>query len=351
MIGMVARISFSGPARYRFRNVTQLGASILQVGARRIFKGARRPGWNWFLEVATNTLKRQLDTSFKMKDAEKARRYLNSLTIDSPALSQVTIRELIHEKFKGTWFVGKNTEPSLSVLYFHGGGYSFYPKAYSGFVAQLTLAAKSRTFALDYRLAPEHRFPAQLEDGLNAYLWLLKNDIDPTTLIIIGDSAGGHLALSLLLKLKAFKYPLPALAIALSPPTNFEDENVGEAELDWIDKRALLVWKSWFCGPAQARDPLLSLSPSDARGLPPIYIQAGRAEILYPSIEAFCESAKIHGGDVVLESWEDMNHDFQVFAPYVPQSVDALQRIGEVIDVRVRRSQSAGPRRIELAGC
>jgi epsilon-lactone hydrolase len=309
---------------------------VLEVSARRMFKGPRRPGWNWFVEVATRTLKKQASTAFKMCDVKEARRYLDSMVISSPALSEINIRQVVHEKFRGSWFFGKNTELRVTVLYFHGGGYSFYPRAYASFITQITLAMKSRTFALNYRLSPEHRFPAQLEDAVNAYRWLLQNGTDPDNLVLAGDSAGGNLTLALLLEARDLKLPLPALGIALSAPTDFGNEIVNDEEFDWIDKRAILLWRDWLCGPAQGRDPLISPVRADLRGLPPIYMQAGRAEILYDSIQAFAERGKNQGAEVVLETWEDMNHDFQIFGPDAPQSAEALLRIGEVIDARIK---------------
>ena len=338
---MVARIHFTGPTRYRVRSAAELGQSILEVSARRMVKGPQRPGWNWFVEVATTMLKRQVRTAFELHDVVEARRYLDSVVIRSPALSAVNIAQVVQEKFRGSWFSPRKGEPRLTVLYLHGGGYSFYPQAYASFIALITLAANSRTFALDYRLAPEHRFPAQLDDALNAYQWLLENGFDPDNLVVAGDSAGGNLTLALLLKARDLRLQLPALAIALSPPTNFENEVLGTEESDWIDKRSLLQWRDWFCEPSQRRDPLVSPLRADLRGLPPIYIQAGRAEILYDSIQAFAAHARSQGADVVLESWADMNHDFQIFGFDAPQSAEALRRIGEVIDIQVRKRRKA----------
>jgi len=247
--------------------------------------------------------------------------------------------EVVHEKFRGCWFSGKEAGPPVTLLYFHGGGYCFSPQAYASFIALITLAAKSRTFALDYRLTPEHRFPAQLEDALNAYSWLLENGTPPDKLVFAGDSAGGNLTLALLLQARDSKLPLPALAIALSPPTNFDGDIASNGELDWIDRRELLQWRDWFCDHADRRNSLVSPLWADLRGLPPIYVQAGRAEILYDSIQAFADRARSQGADVVLETWEDMTHVFQMFGPDAPQSGDALRRIGEVIDGRVRGQQ------------
>jgi len=340
---MTARIHFTGPPRYRLRSAAELSQSVLEVSARRALKGPRLPGWNWFVEVATQVLKRQTFAAVRMgdKNVKGARRYLDSVVISSPALSEVSITPVVQEKFSGSWFAGKNfadqcTESSVTVLYFHGGGYSFYPQAYANFIALITKAAKSRTFALDYRLSPEHRFPAQLEDALNAYRWLIGDGADPDRLIFAGDSAGANLTLALLLAARESKLPLPALAVALSPPTDFEADLTDKGEFDWIEKRMLEQWADWFCDPAERRNPLVSPLWADLRGLPPIYIQAGRAEILYDSIQAFADCAQKRGADVVLETWKNMTHDFQMFGLDAPQSAEALRRIGQVIDVRVR---------------
>jgi len=340
---MATLLHFRGPARYRLRSAANLTQSVLDVSARRALKGPRLPGWSWYVEVATEVAKRRTLTAFQLGDVKEARLYLDSVVIRSRELSAVSIMPVAQENFRGSWFTPKKTEPDVTVLYFHGGGYSFYPQAYAHFIALITLAARSRTFALDYRLSPEHRFPAQLEDALSAYRWLLEEGTDPERLIVAGDSAGGNLTLALLLAARDAKLPMPALAIALSPATDFaarfgeaEVDLAGNENFDWIEKRMLEVWADWFCDSAERRNPLISPLYADLRGLPPIYIQAGRAEILYPSIQAFADRAREQNADVVLEAWEDMTHDFQLFGLDSPPSAEALKRIAQVIDVRVR---------------
>jgi epsilon-lactone hydrolase len=290
-------------------------------------------------------LKRQLAIAFKMRDVNEARRYLDSIVI-TPEAPSVAIRPVAHPQFRGSWFVPEGADAQTIILYLHGGGYSFYPRGYADFIKQVALAANSRTFALNYGLSPEHRFPSQLEDALNGYRWLLGNGASPDTLVVAGDSAGANLALALLLTARDNKIPLPALAVAMSPPTGFENvrQSRGNQHRDWIDERMLKQWVSWFCDSTQLRNPLVSPVYADLRGLPPIYIQAGRAEILYESVQAFVDQARKQVADVAFESWENMTHVFQIFAPYVPQSVEALRRIGEVIHARTRgtRTTAAG---------
>jgi acetyl esterase/lipase len=270
------------------------------------------------------------------------RQYLDSVAIISPALAEVEITPVVQETFRGDWFIPENACPGATVLYLHGGGYSFYPKAYRSLIAMIAVAARARLFALDYRLTPEHRFPAQLEDALNAYRWLLQGGDVPENLVIAGDSAGGNLALTLLLAIRDWKLPQPALAIPLSPAIDLETgylSMVAYRDIDWIDQHAVMKWSDWFCDSSQRHNPLVSPLAADLHGLPPIYIQAGRCEILYDSIEAFADRARSHGVDVILESWKDMTHVFQFFGADAPQSTAALQRIAEVIETRLRVSR------------
>ncbi len=312
------------------------------VSTRRLLKGPRRPGWNWWLEVATKLLNRQLVAAFDMNDVQEARTFLDSTVVRSPALSEVTITPVSQQNFKGSWFVGKDGQPQVTMLYLHGGGYSFYPQSYANFIALLTLAAKSKTFALDYRLSPEYRFPSQLDDVLCAYLWLLDSGVKADNLVVAGDSAGGNLTLAWLLRARELKLPLPSLAVALSPATDFNIEPVG-SDCDYIEPEMLARWADWFCDPAQRRDPLISPVLADLRGLPPIYMQAGRCELLFESIQSFADVARGQGADIRLDAWDDMNHDFQLFGPDAPQSAEALRRTGEVIGARLHSLQKLVP--------
>lgn len=338
---MSVRIRFTGSARYRIRCVGEFARSVMEVLLRRRLKGPRRQGWNFFVEACTAVLKKQVATAFCLGGVDNARAYLDCMEISSPALAEIAITSVEYESIRGAWFRQHDSHPDVTLLYLHGGGYSFYPRSYRAFIASITLAARSETFALDYPLAPEHRFPAQLDDAVQAYRWLINNGTDPGKLIIAGDSAGGHLALGLLLTASDLKLPLPAVTIALSPAIGFEIESFGDNHFDWINKTQVRQWSNWFCDPARRSDARVSLLKADWQGLSPIYIQAGRAEILFDSIQVFADRAKAQGADVVFEAWDDMNHVFQIFGRDAPQSAAALRRIGEVIDDRVRHKPNA----------
>ena len=286
------------------------------------------------MELGTEVLSRQLSAAFETSDVKEARKYIDSLMIHSAALSKVSTANVVQDNLRGTWFVPRDIDFSFLTLYLHGGGYSFYPKSfYDNLAALVALSTGSKLFSAEYRLSPEHKFPAQLEDAANAYQWLLQQGTDPKKLLVLGDSAGGNLTLALLLYLRDSKLPPPALAICLSPATNFQGSATGVAthsDYDWITLDMGLKWSDWFCPPAERSNPLVSPVCADLTNLPPIYIQAGASEILLPDIQEFVKRAKQQGADVTLEIWPDMNHDFQAFGYDVPQSMEALQRIGEV---------------------
>lgn len=347
---MKARLQFSGPARYRARSAATLCRATADVCLRRLLRGPRCASWSLAFELGTEVMRRQLLTAFEMPDVNEARRYLDSLAIHSSALAKVSVTEVIQESFKASWFIPRDLDPTITLLYLHGGGYSFYPQSlYRNLAAMIALSSQSRVLMLDYRLAPEHKFPAQLTDATNAYRWLLSQrlpnltqGVSPQQLVVIGDSAGGNLTLALLLSLRDSELPLPALAVCLSPATDFEGRGAGapaSSPYDWITQPMAVQWADWFCTQQQRSDPLVSPLNADLRGLPPVYIQAGGAEILLASIQLFAERAREQGVDVVLETWPSMNHDFQAFGYDVPQSAEAIQRIGQVIAARIPRTR------------
>jgi len=335
---MKGNLKFSGPVRYRFGSAAVLGKATAEVCLRRLLRRQHCPSWNLMAELSTEIAKRQLFAAFQMSDVNDARSYLDSITVDSGVISRVAISKVDEREVRGSWFVPKRTNPEVVILFLHGGGYSFYPRGfYDGLCAMLALSAKARVFALDYPLAPEHRFPAQLINAANAYEWLLATGIHPSHLVVAGDSAGGNLTLSLLLYIRDSKLPPPALAVCLSPATDFGTTTLetANAELDWITPQMALRWADWFCLPDERNNPLVSPVNADLRGLPPIYIQAGGGEILLASIQQLATEGKRQGADISLEVWADMNHDFQAFGYDVPQSAEALRRFGEVIAERL----------------
>jgi epsilon-lactone hydrolase len=342
-----APINMSGRLSYRFRSFMTLLGSSVSVTGRRLIHGPLLPGWAWTLEVGTHFLRRQMKTAFDMRDVQAGREYEDSLIFASQAVTQVTIEPVSFpqgnrknpahgnvRQIQGNWFAPLGSTPQAVMLYFHGGGYAYYSKFHANLIALVTLAAGCRTFALDYRLIPEHPFPAQLDDAIEAYRWLMESGVSPDRLVVAGDSAGGNLALALLLALRESQTPLPALAVCISPWTDIGNsgESMDDNQLyDWPQKRMPERWAEWLCNGCNPKNPLLSPIHADLHGLPHIFIQAGETEILFDMIRQFTDNAKRQGADVVLEVWENMNHDFHAYGDDMPQSRAALSNIGRVV--------------------
>jgi acetyl esterase/lipase len=277
-----------------------------------------------------------------MPDVADQRRLLNALPYRSEVLSQVRSEPVDAGGVPAWWITPRNDAGEAIVYYLHGGGYAFQPRQPGDLAAQVALVSRSKTLALTYRLAPEHPYPAALEDALAGYRFLLDQGISPARLTIAGDSAGGGLALALLLSLREAKERMPALAILLSPWVDLECKGASmtaNQPYDHIDQKMELRWAKWYAGEADLRDPLLS--PVNARldGLPPLYIQAGGAEILIDQIKAFELQAKADGARVQLDIWEHMPHDFQAFGTLAPENRQAFEKLGEVF----RHFIPAGP--------
>lgn len=222
-----------------------------------------------------------------------------------------------------------------TILYFHSGAFCLgYSQNHREFASRLSQASGCRVLALDYRLAPEHVYPAANEDCFAAYQWLLENKVPAKQIIIGGDSAGGGLALMTLLALRDAGEPLPAAAFLLSPLggdlVHFDGESYSSrAELDPLNTRtslqkfAALYWGLGNDRPAPIRQ--------DLRGLAPLLIQVGNHEIILSDATRLAERAKAAGVETGLEVWEGMWHVFQAFASMIPEGKRAIDHIGQFV--------------------
>jgi acetyl esterase/lipase len=218
------------------------------------------------------------------------------------------------------------------LLYLHGGGYGLGSiDTHRDLIARLSWAVPGEVLAIDYRLAPEHQFPAQLEDSVKAFRFLLAQGVAPTRIVIAGDSAGGGLALATLIYLRDGGEPLPAAAVCLSPWVDLENtgESMNENErFDYISRRAVNQYAKRFVASEHLKNPLVSPLHGNLRGLPPLLVQAGGAEALLDDARRLADCADREGVDVTLEIYEDMMHVWQLFAFLLPKGRDAIESIG-----------------------
>ncbi len=231
------------------------------------------------------------------------------------------------------WVEGPDADASRVLLYFHGGGYVIGSIAtHRGLVARIARVAGIRGLVLDYRLAPEHPFPAAVEDATAAYRFLLEQGITPEGIAIGGDSAGGGLTFATLVALRDSGIPLPAAAIALSPWVDLEgtgESMSSKADADpMVGREGLLEMARLYLGEADPKTPTASPLHADLAGLPPLYVQVGTAETLLDDATRIAERARAAGVQIELEPFEDLVHVFQAFAPHVPESLEAIEKLG-----------------------
>jgi acetyl esterase/lipase len=201
--------------------------------------------------------------------------------------------------------------------------------------AQFSRAAHARVLTPDYRLAPEHVFPAAVKDALSAYGWLLKQGVAEEQLIIAGDSAGGGLTLSLLLALREAGAKMPRCAVVLSPWTDLSCSSPTYERLrkldPIIDKEGLAEAGLWYAGNRDPRDPMASPLFADLKGLPPLLVHVGGDETMLDDSRIFAERARAAGVDVTFKIYDGMWHVHHSGAPEVPESVAAYNDIAAFI--------------------
>jgi acetyl esterase/lipase len=228
------------------------------------------------------------------------------------------------------------------ILYLHGGAYALGSiNTYREFIARLARAARMGSLAINYRLAPEHPFPAALEDATAAYAWLLAQGVEPSRIIVAGDSAGGGLALAALVALRDAGKLLPAGAVCISPWTDLTLSGAsiqGKAQVDcMLDADSLEMYAKLYAGERDRTSPLISPLFADLSGLPPLLIQVGSDEILLDDARRCTARARQAGVDVILEIWDEMFHVFQL-VPFLPETKRAVGQIAEFVSQNLNRS-------------
>ena len=226
------------------------------------------------------------------------------------------------------------------VLYLHGGGYVIgSPKSHRHLAAAVARASAARALLLDYRLAPEHPFPAALEDAVAAYEWLLARGLDPRQIAVAGDSAGGGLTVATLLALRDRGLPLPAAGVCISPWVDLTcagKSYVSRAAADPIvTHEAIVMMAKAYVGAGDPKAALVSPIFADLRGLPPLLVHVGSDEVLLDDALGLAALARRAGVDVTLEEWPAMIHVWHWFQPMLAEAEQATAAIGQFVRTRL----------------
>lgn len=331
----MSKTIFQGRLSHKLRSLATSGGIATQVALRRLIGRRRVPSWSFLFEYGTLYIRAQFNHAFRLKDNIAASRaYFDSLYSVFDSYPDVEVRAAGPGEPRGHWFLPAVRRHDVTLLHFHGGGYAFYAGVSHHFARILAHSLGLAVFAPDYRLTPEHPHPAQLEDGLAAYRYLLGSGLSPTRIVLCGDSAGGHLALMTLAHLAQAGLPRPLLTLGISPWTDIGlrgASQFGNDPYDLVQGYMTLQFAAWLKGGQHWSDAELSPIHHDFRGLGPIYLQAGGREILVDMIRDFAATVAGQGGLVRLDVWPDMNHEFHGYGDHLPESREALARLGRAI--------------------
>ena len=268
------------------------------------------------------------------RETERASKLFGKLP-DQIEVSPVTIDGLYTE-----WILPSRAKKDKVILYFHGGGYvTGTCKMHRTHVAKVVKGSGVGALLFAYRLAPEHPFPAAIEDSVTVYRWLLAEGISPSRIVFMGDSAGGGLCLATLIALRDQGIPLPAAVVALSPWTDLKC--TGESYKTKLKVEPLAPTESWtvfshyYVKGSDPCNPWISPLYGDLHGLPPLLIHVGENEVLLDDSVRFAEKAKDAGVDVTLKVGEGMFHCYPVCAPLFPEAKRAMDEIFTFIKAHI----------------
>ena len=231
------------------------------------------------------------------------------------------------------WLIPQNSAKDQVLLYLHGGGFVYgMTPPHLQMVAYLAKKAGIRSLMVDYRLGPDHPFPAALDDCVTAYRWLLKQGISAQNIVVAGDSAGGNLTITTMMKLRDSGEPLPAAAACLSPVADLTERSNAFREVrdPLLPPKAVTIYHTAYVAQNDARNPLISPAFGDWHGLPPLLVHAGEDEILREDAVRIEEVARAASVEVRLEIYPRMWHVWQINAG-LPQAVQSLDDIAQFL--------------------
>lgn len=336
------KIKTNGPISLWLPTLVALVGIGLATLARQVVGRRIAPDWDTEFETGVLFWRRQFTRAMRSTDITAGRRIFDSVVTETDDIYLVTQRD--EPGGAGRWYLPDTPRTQAVILYCHGGGYSFHAAVTRRFAAMLAHHTGARLYAPDYRLTPEHPHPAQAEDALAAWHHV-RAEAPPERIVVIGDSAGGHMALMLLQTLRTGGLPQPALCIALCPWTDIGDRGAslhGNDATDVVQGWMALEFGRWLNPEGRFHREALSPVHHDYAGLAPIYLQAGGREVLRDMIVDFAQIQAGRGADVMLDLWPDMPHDFQAYDSMKRSSAEALARIAAAVHAAMGETEALG---------
>jgi monoterpene epsilon-lactone hydrolase len=312
---------------------------------RKSLKGTAMLSWKFKIFKILFYLQHFLSHRFYKKSASKGDaailRYYREKAEKNIQPKNSHYKTINNTSFKGLYIENKKCKSNKVILYFHGGGYVFgSAKSELAIAHYLSKYSGANIYSLDYRLAPEHPFPHAIDDALNAYLFLFDQGYSAKNIVVAGLSAGGGLAVATLLKLRDSGVQLlPSCAICFSPwfdlkyRTELFKHSKYEKDflINSIDYEFRKKWPTMYLSEISPLNPLASPYHGDLKGLPPMFIQMSKEEILYTGTMRFVDKAALANVSIQLDVWDDMPHGWQALAAFLPEAQYAIQNAGEYI--------------------
>lgn len=310
-------------------------SSIVAVAVMRLRRGPKRPTWSFGYEVVTRAQKRFHERVARLTPQEERRAWA-SLKGPTPSAARIERKETSLGSVDCVEFGVRGQAPSGRViLYLHGGSFMHGSEASHGeLCSRIAIAARSRLVFPLYRLAPEHPFPAALEDSLAAYRGLVASGVSPSDIVVAGDSAGGNFSLALLTSLRDRSERLPGAAVLISPCVDLADRSASmttNEPFDWASAWMFERWQREYLQGTDPTDPLAAPGRAELGGLPPLLIQVGTAELLHDQVSALAARAKAAGVVVTFEAEPDRAHLWHALAPMFPEFQASIDRIGAFV--------------------
>lgn len=300
------------------------------------------PSWQTRALEAYLLIKRRFSDQSGDLNVERERADVESMAGMFKPLCPIECESVQANGVPAEWIAPRDVSSARTLLFLHGGSFNSGSIAsHRTLAGNVAFASRGRALLIDYRLAPEHPFPAAVEDAVAAYEWLLAQGHAPNQIVVAGDSAGGTLTLALLLFLRDHNRPLPAAAVCLSPAPDltFSSESWAfNSKKDlMLDARKERKSVEIYLRGADPRTPLASPSFGDLRGLPPMLVQVGSHELLLSDATRFADRAREAGVDVTLEVWPGMQHEWQFAATFLPEGKQAISSVGAFVETVLSR--------------
>ncbi|MBF6561300.1 MAG: alpha/beta hydrolase [Candidatus Binataceae bacterium] len=289
------------------------------------------------LQMAKDAMKAVLESG--ATTPQQLRVVFEQMAAGTPLAADIKCEKVSAGGVEAEWIAAPNASADRAVLYLHGGGYVIGSiNTHRDLMGRISRASGARVLGINYRLAPEHPFPAAVDDSVAAYRWMIAQGLRPNRVAVAGDSAGGGLTVATLVAIREANLPMPGAGVCLSPWIDLE--GIGgtmksKAAVDPVVQReGLLGMAAAYLAGQNPRTPLAAPLYADLKGLPPLLIQVGEAETLLDDSNRLAANAKAADVQAKFEVWPEMIHVWQLFAAFLPEGQQAVEVIGKFVNER-----------------